>query len=73
VATSYQDILDEIDAAVLAWAGKPMTLSQAGSSVTYRTLAELLKARAFYQKLLHTPTSSSPGYLLRRIKPGGVT
>jgi len=74
VSTStYQAIIDAIDAAILAWAGKPLTLSQAGHSVTYRTLAELQKARAFYDNLLNKPTSSSPGFLLQRIKPGGAT
>jgi len=73
VATSYQEIIDAIDEAILAWAGKPLTLMQGGHSVTYRSLDDLLKARAVYTKLLNAPTSSSPGYLLRRIKAGGTT
>lgn len=68
---SYATIIAAIDAAIEAWAGKPVTLTVNGHTNTYRTFEELLSARKYYAGLA---SSSAPSSALRmtRFNSGGT-
>ena len=69
---SNATIIAALDAAVLAWAGKPITTTVHGKSVTYRSLTELIEARTYYANLEST-TSGATGFQLQRMKAGGFS
>ena len=57
MATSYQDIIDAIDAAILAGVSGPGKLTtRDGRTVEYRNLADLKSAREYYAGLLTQQT-----------------
>lgn len=71
LSTSYQDIIDAIDAAVLAWVGEPVKLSFGDEGmVEYRSLDQLNRTRDKYVGLLRGSQSKRPFRLLP-IRPGG--
>jgi len=72
MATDPQSIVDALDAAILAWAGKPMTLSFSGRSVTYATLSDLIAARDYYAQQVLLSTDSKVGFRLTKVRPGGA-
>lgn len=65
----YAAILTAIDDAVLNWVGEPVTLTESGRSVTYRSLDSLLKARSYYAKLLLQQRNKKP-FRITHIKAG---
>jgi hypothetical protein len=71
---SAQTIIDAIDAAIAAWADKPVTLSNNGRTTTYRSLRELIEARRYYASLAAsaatTPTTGS--LRITRLSSGGT-
>jgi hypothetical protein len=72
--STYSDIVAALDAAILAWCDKPVTLSHPGGrSNTYRSLDELIRARDYYAKLT-AATANNPGSRLRfaRFNSGGT-
>jgi len=71
MATSYQDIIDALDAAILAGADEPINITIRGRTYTYRTLEELTKARSYYANLLRTQ-SGTVGVQFHRFKPGSI-
>ena len=48
---SYAATIAAIDAAILKWADKPITLAHQWRSTTYRDLDQLIRAREYYTKL----------------------
>ena len=71
LSTSYQDIIDAIDAAVLAWVGEPVKLSFGDEGmVEYRSLDQLSRTRDKYVGLLKASQGKRPFRLLP-IRPGG--
>jgi hypothetical protein len=70
---SYAAIISAIDAAILAWADKPVTLTNNGRTTTYRTMDELLKARDYYTRA-GVSSSADPASRLRvaRFRSGGT-
>ena len=72
MATNYQDIIDTIDAAILAWAGEPVTSTVFGRVTTWRSLEELTAARSYYANLLRT-RGGSVGFQMHHIQPGGTS
>ena len=67
--TTYQTIIDAIDAAITAWVGDPVSMTFAGGTVTYRSLTELIEARRHYASLLRT-SGGGVAFQLHRIKAG---
>ncbi len=67
----YAAIIAAIDNAITAWAGKPLTLSESGRSVTYRSLNELLDARRYYAKLAIAAANKKP-FKIGHFKAGGT-
>ena len=69
---SYQQIIDQIDDAIYAFAAsdKPVAITIEGRSKTYRSLAELQSTRAYYANLLRTQ-GGGQAFQLTRLKPGG--
>ena len=65
----YQAIIDAIDAAITSWVDKPVTLSIAGRSITYRSLNELLEARRHYAKLAIAGRTGR-GFTMTNLKAG---
>jgi len=61
MATDYQAILDEIDAAVLAIyaGGGAQSISVDGKSITYQSAEDLLKARGYYASLISRASGNS--------------
>lgn len=71
LSTSYQDIIDAIDAAILAWASEPLKLSFGNEGmVEYRSLDQLNRTRDKYAGLLRKSQSKRPFQLLP-VRPGG--
>ena len=70
MATDPQAIVDAIDAAILAWCDDPVSLTINGRSVTYRSLDELIRARATYTHLVNA-AAENIGVQFRRITAGG--
>lgn len=71
--TDYQQIVDAIDAAVLGWAGRPITLRFAdGRTNTYRTLDELIAARKYYAQLIAGSKTIARSIRIARLTPGGT-
>ena len=68
---SYATIIAAIDAAIEAWAGKPVTVTLDGHTNTYRTFDELRAARKYYAGLV---AASAPSSALRmtRFNSGGT-
>lgn len=69
MAADYQAIVDAIDAAITSWVDKPVTLSIAGRSMTYRSLKELTDARTLYAKLAIT-NRVGRGFTITNLKAG---
>ena len=67
----YAAIIEAIDAAIAAWASKPVTLAESGRSVTYRSLNELLDARRYYAKLAISAANKKP-FKISHFKAGGT-
>jgi len=67
----YAAIIEAIDAAITAWAGKPVALAESGRSVTYRSLNEPLDARRYYAKLAITAANKKP-FKISHFKAGGA-
>jgi len=72
MATAPVDIIEAIDAAILAWADEPVSISIEGRSKTFRSLDELTRARNYYSSLLRN-TAGSHAFQLHNIKHGGTT
>jgi hypothetical protein len=60
MSTSPSDIVAAIDAAILTMlaGGGAQSLAIAGKSITYSSLAELQKARAFYSRISEAESST---------------
>ncbi len=70
MATSYADIIAAIDAAVLSWAGQPVRVKdEYNREIEYRSLDELMRARAQYVQL-QVSSSGQRGFALQTIQPG---
>jgi hypothetical protein len=69
MAADYQAIVDAIDAAITSWVDKPVTLSIAGRSLTYRSLKDLIDARSLYAKLA-IASRVGRGYTITNLKAG---
>lgn len=65
MSTSAQSIVDAIDAAILAMmaGGGAQSLTVEGRSITYTNLADLQKARAYYQGRVDAAADSTYGGL----------
>jgi hypothetical protein len=73
VATSYQTILDSIDAAIASGAAAPLTISAGDRNLTYRNMDQLLAARKYYAGLAAaaaTRAASGRGFGISYIKNG---
>lgn len=71
MSTSYQDIINAIDAAILKWVDEPVKLSFGDEGmVEYRSLHQLNSTRDKYVRLLATSQRRRPFRLLP-IRPGG--
>ena len=69
----YTAIIAAIDAAILAWCDKPISITTTGGrSKTYRSLKELTEARQAYASLSSTQ-SGGTGYQIHRVQAGGPT
>lgn len=68
----YTAILAAIDAAILAGAATPLTLSVAGKSTTYRTLTELIAARKHFVALQAAAGDIRDGIKIAHFKKGGA-
>jgi len=68
---TYAEIIAKIDDAIYDWIDKPVTISHNNRTTTFRTLDELLQARAKYVKL-QSVASSGGGLRFSNIKAGGV-
>ena len=71
MSTTPQSVIDAIDAAILSWAGEPVSVSFKGRTITYRSLDELLRARIHFAQLLAASAQTEP-FQLRRIAAGGA-
>ena len=67
----YNTIIDAIDTAITNWVGEPAQISEAGRSVTYRSLSDLVAARRMYAKLANTARNGR-GFTISRIKSSGA-
>lgn len=67
----YAATITAIDAAILEWAGEPVTLSEQGRSVTYRSLNSLLEARKYYAELQSQVNNRKPFGIIN-IKASGA-
>ena len=65
----YAAIVDAIDAAITSWADKPVSLSIAGRSITYRSLNELINARNHYARLAVAARTGRP-FTITNLKAG---
>ena len=73
MTTAYSDIVAAIDAAIAAWAGRPVTVSFAdGRSNTYRSLDELVRARDYYCKLAYAGRGARAVGLVKIRKGGAI-
>lgn len=68
----YSGIITAIDAAILEWVGEPVTLSEAGRSVTYRSLDSLIEARKYYAGLQAQSSRSGRPFGIIPIKAPGA-
>ena len=68
----YSEIIAAIDAAVLAKAAFPITLSSGGKATTYRSLMELIEARKFYMELQSASGDIRDAIKISHFKPGGA-
>ena len=66
----YQAVVDAIDAAILNWVGEPITISQSGRALTYRTIDELTRARKYYARLA-SAAGNPKGFKVSVVKNGG--
>jgi hypothetical protein len=67
MATNPQDIVDAIDAAILAHAAFPISISgPAGEQMTYPNLESMMAARRYYFSLAQNTVSASKQFNLRR-------
>lgn len=69
----YSATIAAIDAAILAWSGKPVKLTEggaAGRAVEYRSLDDLLKARKYYASLQAQSTAPSRGFKIGQFTAG---
>ena len=65
-----QDILTALDAAILAQVDEPLSLTHNGRSITYRSLDELVKARAEFAQAVATTAGACP-LQFHHFKAGG--
>ena len=65
----YQAIIDVIDAAITNWVDKPVNISIAGRSITYRSLKELIDARNHYARLA-VAKRTGRGFTITNLKAG---
>lgn len=65
----YQAIIDAIDAAITNWVDKPVNISIAGRSITYRSLKELIDARNHYARLA-VAKRTGRGFTITNLKAG---
>ena len=65
----YAAIVDAIDAAITSWADRPVSLSIAGRSITYRSLTELINARNHYARLAVANRTGRP-FTITNLKAG---
>jgi len=63
----YDLIIAALDTAIENWAGKPVSLSIGGRSITYRALSELIAARRYYAGL----NATGRGFKITNLKAGG--
>ena len=68
---SNTTIIAALDAAILAWADKPVTLANNGRTTTYRSLDELIRARTYYASLAAAATPSG-SLRMSRFRSGGT-
>jgi len=67
----YAAIITAIDAAILEWAGEPVSMQEGGRSVTYRSLTQLIDARKYYANLQQQVTNKKPFGIIN-LKAGGA-
>ena len=67
----YAAIIDAIDAAILNWVGEPVMLTEAGRSVTYRSLRDLLAARDKYVSLAQA-AKNKRAFTITQLKAPGA-
>jgi len=65
----YLAIITVIDTAITSWAGKPVSLSVEGRSVTYRSLKSLIDARHYYAQL--AAQAKGMGFKINPLKVSG--
>jgi len=70
MVTSYQSILDAIDAEMLTAVDKPGSLTVAGRTIVYRSLTELSATREYYKDLLNQSTTIRDSIKFAKIKSG---
>lgn len=67
----YAAIIEVIDAAILEWVGEPVMLQEAGRSVTYRSLTQLIDARKYYANLQLQVNNKKP-FRITKLKSEGA-
>lgn len=73
MATSYQDIIDAIDARIALDIDKPGIVSAGGRTVQYRNLYELRETRKMYVELLSQQSrGGGKRFGMTRIKSPGA-
>ena len=66
---SHATIIAAIDTAIESWSGKPVELAEGNRRVTYRSLKELMEARAYYANL-SAGASGSTGFKISKLVSG---
>jgi hypothetical protein len=69
---SNATIIAAIDAAIESWAGKPVSMSVNGRTVTYRSLSELMEARKYYASLDASAGDIRDSFKIAQFKSGGT-
>ncbi|MDD5327427.1 MAG: hypothetical protein PHY02_06385 [Phycisphaerae bacterium] len=67
----YTAIINKIDEAIENWVGEPVMLSEQGSSVTYRSLTQLIETRKYYATLQLQINNKKP-FRITHLKAGGA-
>lgn len=63
----YAAIIAAIDTAIQNWAGKPMTITVEGRTITYRSFQQLIEARKYYAQLAAQGTGGK-GFKITNLK-----